>query len=464
MNGILDFIKNWIIQKLSAQDVKSTIRQGVLISSDMQHALETWNLLYRNKAPWFDGKIVKSLNLPAGIASEVARLVTIEMESQISGSPRAEYLNEVYQIVVESARHACEYAAAKGGLVFKPFFDGQYLSVEMVQAENFFPTQLDSYGNVIGGIFADTIQKGDNDYYTRLEHHIFRDTGIEIINKAYRSAVADSIGYEISLGSVAQWDMLEPSVMISNVNRPLFTYFRIPHANNIDTSSPLGVSIYSRVIGLLEQADRQYSRILWEYEGTELAIDADISLFKRTPDGKPIMPEGKERLFRSLDANSGDNKTFYNVFSPAIRDEPLVRGLNRLLMLIEDGVGISRGTFSDPESVVRTATELKIMKQRSYSTIRDIQKALENALEDTAEILGIYCDLYSLAPAGNYETSFKWDDSIITDQDSEYQKRLTLTDMGVMSKAELRAWYTGESLEDAEANLPAAIDMGATGI
>lgn len=58
------------------------------------------------------------------------------------------------------------------------------------------------------------------------------------------------------------------------------------------------------------------------------------------------------------------------VFSPALRDVSILNGLNDLLMRIEDTCGLARGTFSNPQSEARTATEIKILKQRSYLLAR----------------------------------------------------------------------------------------------
>ena len=71
----------------------------------------------------------------------------------------------------------------------------------------------------------------------------------------------------------------------------------MPFANTVDSTSPLGVSVYSRVVSLIEQADRQYSRLLWEFEGGELAVHADITSF----DGGGIQPKLNKRLFKSVD-------------------------------------------------------------------------------------------------------------------------------------------------------------------
>ena len=63
----------------------------------------------------------------------------------------------------------------------------------------------------------------------------------------------------------------------------------------------------------------------------------------------------------------------------------------------------------------------------------------------------MYATLYGLAPAGEWAASFEWDDSILTDVDAQLQQRLLLVNSGVMSKAELRQWYLGESEAQAKA-------------
>ena len=61
-----------------------------------------------------------------------------------------------------------------------------------------------------------------------------------------------------------------------------------------------------------------------------------------------------------------------------------------------------------------------------------------------------YADLYNLAPRGDYEVSFEWDDSIITDSAQQLSERLTLMNAGVIGPEEIRAWYLGETQAQAK--------------
>lgn len=339
------------------------------------------------------------------------------------------------------------------------------IEFDFVQADRFYPLSIDAQGRITEAVFIQ--QKIERDIvYSRLEYHKFSGRKATIMNYAFkknnnnqltgRKEDLSNLGKEIPLTEVEEWANLAQKVSIDNVDRPLFAYFKMPEANTIDTHSPLGVSCYSRVVNLIKNADEQYSRLLWEYEGGELAVDVDRDALrpevKYDNNGMPItqtdLPRKQQRLFRKVDLNSEET---YQVFAPQLRDESIVHGLNIILMRIEDATGLSRGTISEQvSSEARTATEMKILKQRSYAANADIQKALEKTLRDTVYIMDVYCTLYDITPAGEYEISFEWDDSILVDSDTELEKRMTLVNGGISSKLETRMWYFGETENQAK--------------
>jgi len=141
------------------------------------------------------------------------------------------------------------------------------------------------------------------------------------------------------------------------------------------------------------------------------------------------------------------------VFSPPLRDDSLINGLEQLLIRIEDLCGLSRGVFSNADLSAKTATELKIMRQKTYSTISDIQFSLKTALLSLADAIDKLLSIYNLEQGGKYEVSFEFDDSIICDRETEFSERKELLSLGVIAPWELRAWYLGESDEQAQKNL-----------
>ena len=122
-------------------------------------------------------------------------------------------------------------------------------------------------------------------------------------------------------------------------------------------------------------------------------------------------------------------------------------------MRIEDLCEISRGTISEVQSEARTATELKILQQRSYNTITRNQKSLEKCLDDVIYATNVLVELYGLAPNGEYTTTHEWSDSVLSDTDAELAQKMILVNAGILGKAEVRAWYCGEDEETAQSKI-----------
>ena len=546
--SIFSKLKGVFNNMFKPQTIEKALHIKPNLSEEMFNAILLWSRMYENKAPWLrepdkeNPVRVVSLGLPALIASEKARMATIEMEAEINapmeeiekpnpdyqppsidenGMPtmgqgsmtitetvpkgnteRADYLADQFEKVKKQIRRQLEYGIAKGGFVIKPYpvFDDEFkhkteagedvaknvksdtfesndvsdkdkkdyhvqLEFEYIQADGFYPLAFNASGKMTEAAFVQ--RKIDKDIvYSRVEYHKLNPLAktCTVVNKAFKmdnnraksiGPYDTELGKEIPLSEVPEWAGLSAETTIKGVDRLLFAYFKMPEANTIDTYSPLGVSGYSRVVSLIKDADMQYSRLLWEFEGGELAIDVDRDALKLTqsPEGVDLTrrPISQERLFRKIDLNSEET---YNVFSPALRDDSLLNGLNAILVRIEDCTGMSRGTISNtPLNEAKTATELKILRQRSYSTNADIQQALEDTLKDVVYIMDVYCTLYEITPEGEYECSFEWDDSILVDIETELSKRLTLMQNGLASKLETRMWYFNETENQAKAAL-----------
>lgn len=448
--GILDYIKG-VIQKLfPKQIIYQKIGVSAAVSEKMSEAIKLWSDCYENKAAWIDDN--NSLHLPAAISKEMARLVTLELTSEITGSPRADYLNGIYAETIGKAPVFTEYACAKGGVMLKPCYSGDGLITDVVQADCFFLTAYSGNGEITGCVFVDRITKGKA-FYTRLEYHNY--VGVKsysIANKAYMSENAEYIGREISLDSVPEWAEIEPEININGAKRPLFVYFKMPGANHIDSSSPLGCSVFANAVDAIRNADEQYSRLLWEFEGSELAVNVDCAALEHK-DGKSYAPKHNRRLYVGLDMNSDD---FYEVFSPNIREQSLINGLNEIVRSAELLSGLAYGSLTHVEETAKTATEIKISKQRSYATVAAIQKSLQKALTEYTESLDFCCTLYALAPAGKYDISFDFDDSLIVDAEQEQKLWLQEVASGLMSPVEYRMKRYGETEEQAKAMLPNA--------
>lgn len=471
---------------IGTKNIEQALNIVPTISTKMSTAIELWDKMYKNEADWLheptyiDPTRVVSLGLPALISSEKARMATLEMKIVVTPSgevpkdddmqvddntptaTRAAFINKMFQLhLMPHIRRQLEYGIAKGGLVIKPYiYRDNQIAFAFCQADDFYPLTFDSVGNITEAAFVDTVSQ-EKIIYTRLEYHKFdaQTRTVTVINKAYKQYInqdmdrnKNTLGIEIDLHSIDAWKNIATEATIQNVDRLLFAYFKMPDANTIDSLSPLGVSGFSRAVSLIRDADYQYSELLWEYEGGQLAVDVDLDALKTTKDasGNYIELPNKlqSRLFRKLDLNTEET---YQQYAPTLRDASYNNGLNAIFMRVEDACSLSRGTISDiTRSEAKTATELLIMRQRSYAANADIQKALQRTLDDVIYIINVYCDLYNLAPAGEYSVSYTWDDSLINSPEEELQRRLLLMNAGIESRLNIRMWYYGETEDQAK--------------
>lgn len=447
--NILSMIKEVISKLFDKKSVAEKLGVTIAVSQNMMNAIHLWSELYEGRAPWLNEN-VRSKRLAYAVTHEMARLVTLEMSSELSGGKRAEYLSPFYRKVVADAPIFVEKACAMGGVMLKPFITPDGISTAYVQADSFFPTAFDSSGNITGCIFTERKTVGRK-YYTRLEYHSFSSGTYTVLNRAYISESASELGRNISLSSVPEWSELQEETILT-ATRPFFSYFRMPGANRIDGSSPLGTSIFSDAIGAMQDADEQYSRLLWEFEGSELAVYADETALEHK-DGKVNMPKLNKRLMRGIDQTD-----LYEVFSPNIREQSLLNGLDAILRDVEYLSGLAYGTLSKQTDTAKTATEIKASRQRSYCTVHAIQTALENALTDHIGVLDELCTLYGLAPADKVDVSFDFDDSLVTDAETQQKIWLQEVAAGLMQPYEYRMRQYGETEEQAKKMLPPAFE------
>lgn len=124
-----------------------------------------------------------------------------------------------------------------------------------------------------------------------------------------------------------------------------------------------------------------------------------------------------------------------------------------MLQRIEFNVGLAYGTLSEPNTVDKTATEIKASKQRSYSTVSKMQANLQKALENLIYAMDVLTSLYGLAPSGNYEVSFSWDDSLVVDTEKEQMLQMQEVNAGLRSKLKYIMYRYGLTEEQAKEEL-----------
>lgn len=446
-SGLFGRLKNFIFPQAVAKrafDVESAVSQT------MEQNINLWYSMYINQPPW--AKQFAPTGLPAAICREIARPVLSELTVNITGSKRADFLQDQFNAASENFLRQLELGLAVGGIAFKPYVSGGRILVDATSAAAFQPTRFEPDGTCSGGVFREKLQANGR-YYVRLEYHNLDGDTYTVKNKAYQSDSSGSVGEEINLQSVAAWAEIPPETTIQNVEKPLFGYFKPPQSNNVETDSLAGMSIYGgSVVDLIKQADEQWDILRWEYRSGQRKILMDGT--------ESRAKDFDKRLFEIGPFSKDGN--FYQEFDPQFRDEAIYRGLQNILKQIEFAVGLSFGTISDPQDVEKSATEVRNSKWRMFVTIGSIQKAVEHVFDTLVYAMDVYASLYSLAPAGNYEVSCDWGDSILEDADAKERERANdRQDLanGTLNDWEYRMKYRHEDEATAKRMLPGMEDL-----
>lgn len=431
-------LKEVIKRVFSKSEIQKAYGFDCALSSTMANKIDNWQAMYAGNAPWLDDKI-KSLHLESAITREFSNTVLGEMSVKISNSK----LENIFNNATKNLNLNFQNGLASGAMVIKPLPNN---SVQYIPQTAFIPIEYDVNGRLIKVIFPEVKQISDNNFLVRLEYHnLDYMHGLTITNRAFKSSDGVHLNGEIPLNSVAEWANLQPQIYFPKMLRPAFGYYVNPIANTID-GSHAGISIFENAVDLIQLADTQFSRLDYEFSSAKrrLIIDEMAVKFNGNTDKKEV-----KDLVLTLPIDGG-NQDFFKEFSPILREQNFINGLDEYKRQIEFAVGLSYGDISNPQSIDKTATEIKSSKQRKYATITAIQQNLKTCLEDLAYSLAFYNSLAT----SNYDIAINFEDSILTTDEEQRQRDLQDLQAGILRPEEYRAKWYGESLEEALKNLP----------
>ena len=418
--------------------LKNIVGKDITLSDRMIDAINDWKNMMNGQADWITD-YVKSLKIEEGICREFADAVLIEMESKVS----TERLDGVYQKTIADLNENLQEGLGLGSLVIKPIGPDK---AEFITADKFIPITFGDDGKPVDIGFLTVKRVGENDYFTRFERHYLKNGSLTIENKCYHSQDPSDIGQWCSLEEIPEWADINPGpVTYPGMQQMDFGYYRNPIKNRID-GSVCGVSIFESARELIRKADIQGARLDWEYESGERAIHVDARALKQDKrTGRFGMAKLNRRLYRGLNIEDGKDKELLKEYSPTMRDDAYNRGLEKYLREIEFNVGLAYGDLSDVQQVEKTAAEVKTSKARKFNRVGAIQNKLKDCLEDFVAGLAFYNGLYN----SGYEFSCNFNDSILTDEETERQQDRQDVSMGAMTLVEYRMKWYGETKEEA---------------
>lgn len=405
--GFISWVKGVIGRMFKKEDAKKAFGMDIILSDEMERAIISWYNIVGSKPYWASkDDDIDTINFAKFVTADTAKKICLDIDLNVEGSARAEYLQGVMDAFKNVLRDKVEDACALGGIMFKPNGNAGTACIDYVRAGDFLVTETNANGDIRGAIFFDYYQMGDK-YYTRLEYHRFENDLYMITNKAFKSDRKDILGKELSLDKVEVWANMEEEVSIQNVDKPLFAYYKMPYNNTIDYDSPLGVSVFSNAIKELRDLDIAWSRKSGEVEDSKHMTFVGPSAMMYAEQKKIKLP----RFIQPVDLNADSVNETIHEHVATLLTEQRITDINSILSMISTKCGFSQGAFVlDRKTGQITATQVESDDRETIETIKDMRDALKDTIDQLIYALSVYADLYNLAPVGNYETSYGFGD------------------------------------------------------
>lgn len=441
--NIINTIRGWVHMLLGSK-AKEEFNITPIQSAPVDALMQRCAAVYQGSPDWVDADDhITTINFAKSVCSETARLATLAIGIKIDGSARAKWLQEQIDKIYFELRNWVEYGCGYGTVILKPNGD----SVELYTRGNYEITHQTG-GVPDGAVFMDT----DGDY-TRMEYHRFTDDGLYVVtNRCFKNDKPVSI-------EKTPWADLEEEMTMSGIEKPLFAVLRMPHANNLDTSSPYTFSIFSDALNELKDLDIAYSRNAKEIKDSKrtVLLDSDKLLESGRKVNNTAAGFNAKREQMGLPDyvkcvyGSGGDKPFYEEINPTLQTDARLTGINALLSQIGYKVGFSNGYFVFNERTgLATATQVESDDRRTIQFIKDVRDKLESCMDDLIYALDKFSDLYDYAPVGVYEVTYDFGD--ITYSREEDVARW----WGYVQSGKVPAWrffvkFEGMSEEEAKA-------------
>ena len=388
-----------------------------------------------------DYERIDEINFNAIFSNKLANYVINDSNMDVTGeNARVDLLNKTGKSMWKKAKKMTAMSFGYGGVIIVPYVKGGKIYYNLVPQNRITIDETD--GELITGatVLAEKKVIGgtlNSKVYMRWTNYQVKNGNITITQQ-----FSDEKGNKIPAPEF--WANIQETQVITGVDRVLFGYLKSP-VNNRNVSDIYGVPITYGCESTIAEIKETLEQIAREYELKQAFVGADATMFN----GKDALPTNG--LFKKID--SGDD-SFFEEFSPAIRDSSYYARLQELYQRLEKEVGTSKGILSEVQTQNATATEIKRSMYDTFTLVDDMRSNIEKAMDDFFYACNVLANAYNLSPQGEYELAFDWSYGLIEDPQQEFSQMMQAESKGIVSKVEIRQWLNpDETLEEAEAKI-----------
>jgi A118 family predicted phage portal protein len=399
-------------------------------------------------------------NITATIANKLGMLTFADSTCTIDDvGERSKLLAEVIGDLFKKGPGIAAQAFGKGGKVFVPFVHDGHIDVQAISQNRMLVRRMDGDKIMDVSIMLDTAVIETESIWLIADYTI-DENGVQTIR--YRAC--NQSGIEVPMGKVSKWQNIQPEIAIAGTDRALVGFLRCPTDNRQDMhilGVPITYGAEKSIAELLEHI-AIYRR---EFKLSRMMLGLDASLWrdfgrgKLDADGVTIddvkrTAQDSDSPFVPVEGMVLDNKTPWQQYAPNIRYEAMEARYNSLLRRVEKDCGLSQGILTERQSVnYANKDEVRAAQYDTFAVIKAMRTAWEKAIEDLAYAVDVLAEFYGLTPGGSrdqYEIEYDWDMSMIESTAESFAQLSELQSRGMVSKAELRQWVRGGTVEEAQ--------------
>ncbi|MFV0517239.1 MAG: hypothetical protein ACK5MV_07575 [Aminipila sp.] len=333
------------------------------------------------------------------------------------------------------------------------------IKIEYLPATNIIPLSV-KYGEIIDVAFvSEVLYKGEKFVY--IETHMLEgNEGSKeyVINNAYFKEESEKL-----VAKPLPQGILE--VIKTGSDIPLFSIIKPNICNSIDEDTSLGISVFANAIDNLMGVDLAYNNFNRDFKlgGKKVFINEDLT--KTDSSGNVYTPDDvAQQLFVCVSDTLIEGKdTLIHEHNPELRVEENVAGLQAQLdyLSFKCGLGAKYYQFNN-SNVTVTATQYTGEKQDLIKNVSKHYKTVETALRGIVKaILWVGKEVIGANVNPDAVVTIEFDDSYITDKDSERLNDLQEIRDGIRQKYEYRMKWYGEDEETAKSMVA---DLGNTSL
>ncbi len=307
------------------------------------------------------------------------------------------------------------------------------LKLDCVPADGIFPLSWENREITECAFATERMTGGQN--YVYLQIHVKgRDGCYEIRNRLF----------EENGGSLTETD-LDASPLFAGVAPVFHTGSRHPYfvtdspniGNNFDPASPMGISVYANALDQLMVCDNIYDSLDNEFRlGRKRVMVKPEAVQNR--DGEPLF-DPNDLVFYILPEDGTPSSSVQEI-QAKLRVQEHLTGLQTALSMLAVRCGFGPGHWRLDEGHLTTATEVISTNSDEYRTLKKHEIVLEQALiQLTRTLLRAGRQFLGLELDENVRITVDFDDSIIEDTDTQFERDCRMLQLGVMEKEEFRA-------------------------